>query len=44
MGVAGGENAIWPGIAWILLDGEEQFWHCFCETPAEEMRDAYHKD
>src|SRR5262249_24564136 len=41
MRVAGGENAIWPWIAWVLLDREEQLRHGLIEAPAEEMRIAY---
>src|SRR5277367_5826452 len=41
MGKAGGESAIRLGVAWIILDCEEQLRHCLIETPADKMCDAY---
>ena len=42
MRVAGGENAIRPWIALILLNREDQVWQCLLEAPSEEMGDAYY--
>ena len=41
MGVAAGEKAIPPWVAWVILDREDQFRQCLSEAPAEEMCVAY---
>src|SRR5207302_9010680 len=42
MGIAGGETAVRTGMAWIVLNSQEQLRRCFIELTFEEIAHAQH--